>query len=283
MAARSLTIINTTDSQNKTAEIVFTGLFFRLARVLQTDLLRILKTPKPEVPMPEFYEGCFLCALAEDLLIPERCFDCACPEIIRQNWMHSLGWYFTRFQREYQNSKWSRAISLAKRNSFPLISTFSRILSFYLSRRLSYLRPCYVTNVPAYYSATGLFPECSSFTARLLLDSVAGLTQDAGWIFTGDLFVQTREKTIKQHCCRSDAERKRNISNLYVLSNPHMVKDTNVILIDDVVTSGATLNECARVLYEAKARSVTALTLAKTARKTKPISTLQGGAYVLER
>lgn len=41
------------------------------------------------------------------------------------------------------------------------------------------------------------------------------------------------------------------------------VSGRNVVIIDDVVTSGATLNECARVLKQASAKAVWGLALAK--------------------
>jgi ComF family protein len=41
------------------------------------------------------------------------------------------------------------------------------------------------------------------------------------------------------------------------------IRDKTIILIDDVLTTGATLNECSRVLLEGGAKSVSALTLAR--------------------
>ena len=41
------------------------------------------------------------------------------------------------------------------------------------------------------------------------------------------------------------------------------INNRNILLIDDVCTTGATLNECARVLKNAGARSVTALVIAR--------------------
>jgi predicted amidophosphoribosyltransferase len=43
------------------------------------------------------------------------------------------------------------------------------------------------------------------------------------------------------------------------------VRDKRVLLIDDVMTSGTTANECARVLREAGARRVDVLTAARVA------------------
>ena len=50
---------------------------------------------------------------------------------------------------------------------------------------------------------------------------------------------------------------------LFALCRPEAVMRKNVLLIDDVFTTGATMNECARVLKLSGARQVTALTLAR--------------------
>ena len=217
--------------------------------------------------MNGFYEGCFFCALAKETPRPEKCFECACPEVVRQSWIYSFGLYFARYQRQHTTSQWSQAIVLAKRCCFPLIGAFGRMLSFYFTSRLPDLRPCLITSVPSFSADFGLFRGYTSFTTRLLLDAVAGAVEDDDWMIAHDLLVQSREKPVKQHRCRSDGERKKNIHGIYTLPDARMVSGRNIILLDDVVTSGATLAECRRVLHQAGARSVTALTLARTARK----------------
>jgi predicted amidophosphoribosyltransferase len=44
---------------------------------------------------------------------------------------------------------------------------------------------------------------------------------------------------------------------------PHSVAASNVLLVDDVMTTGATLGACARVLLDAGADQVFALTYAR--------------------
>ncbi len=62
----------------------------------------------------------------------------------------------------------------------------------------------------------------------------------------------------------SGEERMRNVSGAFALRHPAEVEGKQVLLIDDVYTTGATLSECAEVLKEAGASSVIALTLART-------------------
>jgi len=59
------------------------------------------------------------------------------------------------------------------------------------------------------------------------------------------------------------AERSANISGAYVSSEPEIVAGKRVLLIDDVVTTCSTLDECARVLRSAGASGVVCAALAR--------------------
>jgi len=59
------------------------------------------------------------------------------------------------------------------------------------------------------------------------------------------------------------AERRENISGAYVAVDPELIADKCVLLIDDIVTTGSTLDECASVLLTAGATSVICAVLAR--------------------
>jgi ComF family protein len=59
------------------------------------------------------------------------------------------------------------------------------------------------------------------------------------------------------------AERMENLHGAFRLRKNADVRDLHVLLIDDVLTTGSTLSECARILKEAGARSVHAATAAR--------------------
>ncbi len=61
----------------------------------------------------------------------------------------------------------------------------------------------------------------------------------------------------------SGSEREKNVRGAFCLRSNHFLAEKTVLLIDDVFTSGATVNECTRVLKEAGAREVQVLTLAR--------------------
>ncbi len=58
-------------------------------------------------------------------------------------------------------------------------------------------------------------------------------------------------------------ERKKNVAGAFMLRRPGDVENRHIVLVDDVFTTGATMNECAGVLKKAGASQVTALTLAR--------------------
>lgn len=65
---------------------------------------------------------------------------------------------------------------------------------------------------------------------------------------------------------QSFAGRRRNMKGAFAVHDPTQVKGRNLVLIDDVYTTGATLNACAHVLKKAGAAKVSAITLARVVR-----------------
>jgi ComF family protein len=58
-------------------------------------------------------------------------------------------------------------------------------------------------------------------------------------------------------------EREENIKGAFVVTDKKKVSDENIILVDDVYTTGATINECAKALLKTGAQKVAVLTLAR--------------------
>jgi ComF family protein len=63
----------------------------------------------------------------------------------------------------------------------------------------------------------------------------------------------------------SAKDRRENVRGAFAMTRPLMEK--NILLIDDVFTSGATLNECAKVLKAAGAEKVGVLTIARVTKE----------------
>ena len=63
------------------------------------------------------------------------------------------------------------------------------------------------------------------------------------------------------------AQRKQNIANAFRINKRIKIEGKSVLLVDDVLTTGATANECAKVLLKAGAKQVFLLTFAATTPK----------------
>ncbi len=59
-------------------------------------------------------------------------------------------------------------------------------------------------------------------------------------------------------------QRRANVANVYKVIDPGKVCGGRILLIDDVITSGATLDECSKILSEAGAESIVCGTFAAT-------------------
>lgn len=95
------------------------------------------------------------------------------------------------------------------------------------------------------------------------------LTRAAGIRTVPDVLLRQRATPPQGHL--SVAERAKNVRKAFAL-NPRrkaQITGKRIVLIDDVYTSGATVNECAQVLIEAGAASVDVLTLARVVRPVR--------------
>ncbi|MCX5850308.1 MAG: ComF family protein [Deltaproteobacteria bacterium] len=72
-----------------------------------------------------------------------------------------------------------------------------------------------------------------------------------------------RHKFTETQTGMNKTERKQNIKGAFEVGDNKKVAGNNIILVDDVYTTGATVNECAKTLIKAKAKKVTVLTLAR--------------------
>jgi ComF family protein len=79
-----------------------------------------------------------------------------------------------------------------------------------------------------------------------------------------DCLVRRRRTPSQGH--RGPAARERNVRSAFALHPNRAVAGKRVVLIDDVLTTGATVEECARVLKRAGAASIGVLTLARALR-----------------
>lgn len=72
-----------------------------------------------------------------------------------------------------------------------------------------------------------------------------------------------KNKNNKVQSSLDKIEREENVKGVYILKKINNIIDKNVLLVDDIFTTGATLNECSKILKEAGASQVDVFTIAK--------------------
>ena len=70
-------------------------------------------------------------------------------------------------------------------------------------------------------------------------------------------------KNTKLQSTLNKTERKTNIKNAFYLKDNKNIKGKKVILVDDIYTTGSTVNECSKVLKKAGAKEICVITIAK--------------------
>jgi ComF family protein len=73
--------------------------------------------------------------------------------------------------------------------------------------------------------------------------------------------VRKRKTTVQKHM--SVSERQKNLAGAFAVPNPAAIAGKKFIIVDDVFTSGSTVNECAKLLSAAGAVEINALVAAK--------------------
>ena len=74
----------------------------------------------------------------------------------------------------------------------------------------------------------------------------------------------TRFKHTKKQENKSLEERNKNVKDAFKITDTNKVKNKTILLIDDVLTTGATVNNCTKTLKKAGAKAVFVLTIAHT-------------------
>ena len=79
--------------------------------------------------------------------------------------------------------------------------------------------------------------------------------------YRNDILIKIRN-TAKQSSLNKE-QRKENLKNAYVVNNNEYILNKNILIFDDIYTTGSTANECAKTLIEAGAKDVGILTIAR--------------------
>jgi ComF family protein len=88
------------------------------------------------------------------------------------------------------------------------------------------------------------------------------ISEKLNLVMRRDLLVRVKE-TKNQAELKNWKDRKKNLEKSFAVTAPEIIRKKNIILVDDVCTSGATIEEAAKTLKESGTRKIIALVVAK--------------------
>jgi len=87
------------------------------------------------------------------------------------------------------------------------------------------------------------------------------IAKQTNLLLVNDCLVKT--KNIIEQSKLNKEDRENNIKGVYELRNRQIIENKKVLLIDDIYTTGSTVNECSKVLRKGNVSKIGVLTLAK--------------------
>lgn len=95
----------------------------------------------------------------------------------------------------------------------------------------------------------------SELIAKIIADEVRDIKLQVN--------ILKKEKNIVAQSTLNKAKREENIKDVYKIVNSEKIKNKKVLILDDIYTTGSTVNECSKVLNEAECEDVGVITIAK--------------------
>jgi competence protein ComFC len=97
--------------------------------------------------------------------------------------------------------------------------------------------------------------------AELICRKLAKLDNNANFELKNNILIKPKD-TEHQARIEDRGKRLKNIVGSFAVENPEPIKNRNIILIDDVTTTGATLNEARKILKQNGAKKIIAFAVA---------------------
>ena len=72
-----------------------------------------------------------------------------------------------------------------------------------------------------------------------------------------------KTKNIIEQSTLNKEDRQQNIQGVYSLQNERLITNKKILLVDDIYTTGSTVNECCKILQQANPKTIGVLVLAK--------------------
>lgn len=137
-----------------------------------------------------------------------------------------------------------------------IFGVFEKIISDFLSQNIYYFENIdFIIPVPLHGRR---FAERGFNQAELIANAIAKLT---GKEVRSKAIVRQRYTSVQARLNKE--ERTHNVSGAFVMSGESAVKNKNILIVDDVFTTGSTLQECAKLLKYSGAKKISGFTLAR--------------------
>lgn len=98
--------------------------------------------------------------------------------------------------------------------------------------------------------------------------------------FLLDSDVLTRQRATQSQIGLTRHQRRENIRGAFVVAKPEAIAGREVLLVDDVLTTGTTVSECARILRRARASKVWVATVARTLKEEAKSAQVSGRSEI---
>jgi len=84
-------------------------------------------------------------------------------------------------------------------------------------------------------------------------------------LYSSNNLLRARYTQVQEN--KTISERNKNVKDAFCVKYPEKIKNKSILLVDDVLTTGATVNNCAKALKKEGAKAVYVLTVAKTLKR----------------
>lgn len=161
----------------------------------------------------------------------------------------------TRYRSGAEGS--STVAALLRRHKYGLDQSLGRALAEYLDAAPAMDSGAYDVVIPVPLHRSRL--RWRGFNQAALLGAALARRLNCSL----DVATLARVRSTASQTARDRAQRIRNVRDAFAVRRPSRVAGQRVLLVDDVMTTGATADECARVLRAAGAQRIDVLTLAR--------------------
>ncbi len=212
-------------------------------------------------------DGCYLCENCSKKIFQNIKFTCpvcqklsfcgrTCPDCQRKTYLDGLIWiapYQNQTIRKMIHSfKYEFAKDLAKTLASLMIKTIltSELINLFSPKKSWLIVPIPIQNKK--------LKERGFNQAELLAREISNQTK-----IPFETKILIKIKNTPSQTTLQEEERRKNVKNVFSVKNSNLIKNKNIVLVDDVVTTGATLDEAAKTLKSAGAKMIWGLALAK--------------------